>query len=183
MSRPIASGLPAALASSAAPTAPPAGPESTLQAPARAASAASAVPPEERITSGSAQAALAAGAGEAGQVAAEQGGEVGVDHGGGEALVLAEGRQHLVRGGDVDVGQRLAQRRARCAARAPDRWKANSRQTATDSISRPRSSPTSRSTSSSASSSTTPTRPTRSGGLEPRSSTVDQRPRPARQGW
>ena len=55
MSMPIASGSPASLARRAAPTAPPAGPESTLQAPARAASAASAVPPEERITSGSAR--------------------------------------------------------------------------------------------------------------------------------
>ena len=53
MSIPIASGCPADFASRAAPTAPPAGPERTLQAPARAASAASAVPPEERITSGS----------------------------------------------------------------------------------------------------------------------------------
>ena len=37
----------------AAPTAPPAGPDSTLQAPARAASAAGATPPEDFMTSGS----------------------------------------------------------------------------------------------------------------------------------
>jgi hypothetical protein len=53
MSIPIASPWPDARASSAAPTAPPAGPERTLHAPARAASDASAVPPDERITSGS----------------------------------------------------------------------------------------------------------------------------------
>ena len=54
MSSPIASapGAPER-ARAAAPTAPPAGPDSTLQAPAREASATSAVPPEERITAGS----------------------------------------------------------------------------------------------------------------------------------
>jgi len=52
MSKPRA--LPSLLsrASRLAPTAPPAGPERTLQAPARAASSAGATPPEERITSG-----------------------------------------------------------------------------------------------------------------------------------
>jgi hypothetical protein len=53
MSNPIAFGVSAARASSADPTAPPAGPERTLQAPDRAASAADAVPPDERMTSGS----------------------------------------------------------------------------------------------------------------------------------
>ena len=42
------------------------------------------------------------------QVAAEQGGEVGVDHRRRAAFVLTEGRQHLVRGRHVDLGQRLA---------------------------------------------------------------------------
>jgi len=46
---------------------------------------------------------------EAAEVAAEQGGEIGVDRGRRAALVLAEARQHLVRGGDVDVGERAAQ--------------------------------------------------------------------------
>ena len=42
------------------------------------------------------QAAVAAGLREAAEVAAEEGGEVGVDHGGREALVLAERGEHLV---------------------------------------------------------------------------------------
>ena len=42
-----------------APTAPPAGPERTLQAPARAASAAGATPPEDCITNGCGSPALA----------------------------------------------------------------------------------------------------------------------------
>ena len=52
MSKPIALPSPLARARSPAPTAPPAGPERTLQAPARAASAAGATPPEDCITSG-----------------------------------------------------------------------------------------------------------------------------------
>ena len=52
MSKPIALPSPLAWARSPAPTAPPAGPERTLQAPARAASAAGATPPEDCITSG-----------------------------------------------------------------------------------------------------------------------------------
>ena len=73
-------------------------------------------PPEERITSRLGQPALDGGLGEAAQVAAEQGGEVGVDDGGRAALVLAEGGQHLVRGGDVDV---RAAPRAGASAIAP----------------------------------------------------------------
>ena len=53
MSKPSALPSPESSASSPAPTAPPAGPESTLQAPARAASAAGATPPEDIITAGS----------------------------------------------------------------------------------------------------------------------------------
>ncbi len=55
MSRPIALPSPQARARRPAPTAPPAGPESTLQAPARAASSAVATPPEDCITTGSRQ--------------------------------------------------------------------------------------------------------------------------------
>ena len=66
-------------------------------------------PPEERITSGSGSRPRPQASREAGQVAAEQWREVGVDDGGREALELAEGREDLVRGGDVQVGQRLAQ--------------------------------------------------------------------------
>ena len=55
------------------------------------------------------QAALGAGLGEPSQVAAEQGGEVGVDHGGRAALVLAKLRQHLVRDRDVEAGELGAQ--------------------------------------------------------------------------
>ena len=53
MSRPSASPSPERRARRPAPTAPPAGPESTLQAPARAASASGATPPEDCMTSGS----------------------------------------------------------------------------------------------------------------------------------
>ncbi len=53
MSIPSASPSPHSRARWPAPTAPPAGPESTLQAPARAASASGATPPEDCITSGS----------------------------------------------------------------------------------------------------------------------------------
>ena len=110
MSKPSALPSPQARASRPAPTAPPAGPERTLQAPARAASArrrdaagglhhqrlrAARPPPPPRSSRA--------------EVAAEQGREVGVDHGRRAALVLAEAGQHLVRGGDVDVGQPLPQ--------------------------------------------------------------------------
>ncbi len=54
--------------------------------------------------------ALAACLGQPIQVAAEQGGEVGVDHGGRAALVFAELGQDLMRGGDVESGQRRTQR-------------------------------------------------------------------------
>ena len=60
MSRPIALPSPEARASRPAPTAPPAGPERTLQAPAAAASSALATPPEDCITSGARQAAASA---------------------------------------------------------------------------------------------------------------------------
>ena len=52
MSKPTTSRSPEIRASSPAPTAPPAGPESTLQAPARAASSAGATPPEDFMISG-----------------------------------------------------------------------------------------------------------------------------------
>ena len=77
--------------------------------PARAASAAGATPPEEQHHRGLGQPALGRGLAEPAEVAAEQGGEVGVDDRRRAALVLAELRQHLVRGGDVDVGQLGAQ--------------------------------------------------------------------------
>ncbi len=52
MSKPRALPSPEILASRPAPTAPPAGPERTLQAPAVAASSAGATPPEDCMTSG-----------------------------------------------------------------------------------------------------------------------------------
>ena len=55
------------------------------------------------------QPALARRLAEPAEVAAEQGGEVGVDDRGRAALVLAKLGQHLVRGRDVDVGQLGAQ--------------------------------------------------------------------------
>ena len=59
MSKPRALPSPLIRASAPAPTAPPAGPERTLQAPARAASAAGATPPEDCITSGAGSPAAA----------------------------------------------------------------------------------------------------------------------------
>ena len=109
MSKPSALPSPQRRARSPAPTAPPAGPERTLQAPARAASSAGATPPEESITCGAGSPAASVASVEPAEVAAEQGREVGVDRGGRGALVLAEARQHLVRGGDVEVGEALAQ--------------------------------------------------------------------------
>ena len=73
MSSPIASPSPPARAIRPAPTAPPAGPERTLQAPARAASAASATPPEDCITTGRGSPAASRGLGEGPEVAAEEG--------------------------------------------------------------------------------------------------------------
>src|SRR4029077_17331766 len=84
MSSPIASGLPAGPPSSAAATAPRAGPESTLQAPARAASAASAVPPDERITTGSGSPRSRQAPDRLGRERARGGGRGGAEKGGGE---------------------------------------------------------------------------------------------------
>ena len=109
MSSPTAFPSAESVASRPAPTAPPAGPESTLQAPARAASAAGATPPDDLITSGSGRPRSARGLGEPPQVAAEQGRQVGVDDGGRAALVLAKLRQHLVRGRDVEARELGAQ--------------------------------------------------------------------------
>ena len=103
MSRPIASPSPEIRATSPAPTAPPAGPDSTLHAPWRPASRHGATPPEERMISGSGRPLDVAGLGQLAEVPAEQGGEVGVDHRRRAALVLAEPRQDLVRDRDVEV--------------------------------------------------------------------------------
>ena len=109
MSRPSALPSPESSASSPAPTAPPAGPESTLQAPARAASAAGRDAARGLHHRRLRQPALARRLAEPPEVAAEQRREVGVDDRGRAALVLAELRQHLVRGRDVDAGQLGAQ--------------------------------------------------------------------------
>ncbi len=119
MSRPRALPSPAARAIRAAPTAPPAGPERTLQAPARAASATSATPPEERMTTGRGNPALRGGVGERAEVAPQQRREVGVDRRRRAALVLAEAGQDLVRGGDVDARQLAPQALGDAPARAP----------------------------------------------------------------
>ena len=105
MSKPIALPSPLARASRPAPTAPPAGPERTLQAPARAASAAGATPPEDCMTSGCGSPPPPPPRSSRVEVAAEQRREVGVDRGRRAALVLAEAGQDLVRCGDVDAGQ------------------------------------------------------------------------------
>ena len=118
MSKPSALPSPRDAAPAApAPTAPPAGPERTLQAPGprrlRGRRDAAGGLHHQRLR----QPGVRGGLAEPAEVAAEQGGEVGVDHGGRAALVLAEPRQHLVRGGDVDAGQR-ARAGARRAARS-----------------------------------------------------------------
>ncbi len=115
MSRPSALPSPRGRASRPAPMAPPAGPERTLQAPARAASSAVATPPEDCITSGSRQPGAGRGLAEAAEVAAEQGREIGVDRRGRAALVLAEAGQHLVRGGDVERRAARGAGARRCA--------------------------------------------------------------------
>ena len=62
-----------------------------------------ATPPEDCITSGCGRPASLGRLAEPAQVAAEQRREVGVDRRRRAALVLAEARQDLVRGGDVDA--------------------------------------------------------------------------------
>ena len=109
MSKPRALPSPQARARRPAPTAPPAGPERTLQAPARAASSAVATPARGLHHDGLREAGVRGGLAEPPEVAAEQRGEVGVDRRGRAALVLAEAGQDLVRGGDVDAGQLAAQ--------------------------------------------------------------------------
>ena len=103
MSRQTASGAPASAAARAAPTAPPAGPESTVHDPWRAASAAGATPPPDSITSGTGSPASTARVGEPLEVGAQQGGEACVDDGRRAALVLAEHAGRLVRERDVHV--------------------------------------------------------------------------------
>ena len=76
---------------------------------------AGATPPEDCITSGLGQPGLGRRLAEPAEVAAEQRGEVGVDHRRRAALVLAEARQHLVRGGDVDARAARSRRRAAIA--------------------------------------------------------------------
>ena len=105
MSKPIAFPSPLIRARRPAPTAPPAGPERTLQAPARAASAAGTTPPEDCMTTGAGSPAAARRLFKPSQIAAEQRREVGVDRRRRAALVLAEAGQDLVRGGDVDPGK------------------------------------------------------------------------------
>ena len=93
------------------------------------------------------QPALGGRRGEPLEVAAEQRGEVGVDDRGRAALVLAELRQHLVRGGDVDVrgAPRAAGRRSR--ARGPGRGRRTAGRPPPTRRRAPRSAPTSRSSS------------------------------------
>ena len=72
------------------------------------------------------KAELGGGLGEPAEVAAEEGREVGVDHGRRAALVLAELGEHLVRGRDVEVSELGSggARRARPRARARGRRRA-----------------------------------------------------------
>ena len=87
---------------------PPArGPRQNAPRARRAASSAGTTPPEDCITSGSGARARSPSP-RAGRDSGRAGGEIGVDHGRGAALVLAELRQYLVRRGDVDPGNRLA---------------------------------------------------------------------------
>ena len=107
MSKPSASPSPLTVAISPAPMAPPAGPLRTLHAPPLAASAASATPPDDCITTGSGDAKVRAAPTQSTQVPAEEGGEVGVEDGGRAALVFTELRQDLAGGGDVKARHRL----------------------------------------------------------------------------
>ena len=137
-----------------------------------------ATPPEDCITSGAGRPARSAAASPSRpEVAAEQGGEVGVDRRRRAALVLAEAGQDLVRGGDVDAGQLARAGARRCAARGPGRGRRRAGRSATDSA------PLSRTQLGQAlaarprpSGSTTPSGPIRSAASK-RSSALDQRRR------
>ena len=109
MSSPIALPSPEASASRAAPTAPPAGPERTLQAPAAAASAGGGDAPRGLHHQRRRQPARRGRLAEPLQVTAEERRQIGVDRRRRAALVLAHAGQHLVRGRDVDPGELAAQ--------------------------------------------------------------------------
>ena len=105
----------------AAPTAPPAGPESTVQAAWRAAAAAGTTPPLDCMISGSGSPASDARAGQPLEVAAQQRRQVGVDHGRRGSLVLAEHAEHLVRGRNVHARAAAPRAPPRRAARGSGR--------------------------------------------------------------
>ena len=111
MSRPIAFPPPLRRASSAAPTAPPAGPDKTLprsRSPGLRAWATR--PPEERISSGSGRPSSAALVTAGVQIAASSGAPGRHCHDrGGAALVLTKLRRRFVRGRDVHIGKGGAQ--------------------------------------------------------------------------
>ena len=95
MSKPSASPSPLAAAISPAPTAPPAGPLSTLQAPPLAASEASATPPEDCMTIGAGTPSSAQRSARRTEVAAEQRREICVEDRRRAPFVLTEEGKHL----------------------------------------------------------------------------------------
>ena len=116
MSSPTAARASVRSATRAAPTAPPAGPESTVHDPWRAAVEAPAVPPLDSITSGSGSPSAAARSREPPEVAAQQRRHGSVHDRRHAALVLAEHAGRLVRGRDVHLGaQDLGDQRGRAA--------------------------------------------------------------------
>ena len=109
MSKHRTSGSRARPASSSAPPAPPAGPESTVSAAWAPAWAISVSPPEDCMTCGSAQPGRVRAIGQSAQIVGQQRRQGGVEHGGGGALVLAEGADELAGERDVRVGRELCE--------------------------------------------------------------------------
>ena len=120
MSRPTASAAPAARPSARAPTAPPAGPESTVHEPCARGRAGARHASAREHHLGLRQAGVARALGQPLQVAAQQRGEGGVDHGRRAALVLAEHAGGLVRRGHVDARRPPPRAAPPRAARARD---------------------------------------------------------------
>ena len=93
----------------AAPTTPPAGPLRTVQAAWSRQASIGSTPPLDCMIAGAGSPASAARPASRSQVGAQHGGQVGVDGGRREALVLADLGEHLAGGADVHAGQRRAQ--------------------------------------------------------------------------
>ena len=120
MSKHSASRRPLARATNAAPAAPPAGPDSTVQAAWSAAAGRSIRPPFDCMIVGSGRPPSRAAPSQPPQIAGQQRRQGRVDLGRRRALELPERADDLVRERHVDVGQLGRDRRRELAARARD---------------------------------------------------------------